>query len=828
MSRANWVADLWQDLKYGARTLLKSPGFTAVAVLTIALGVGANTAIFSVVDAVLLKPLPFRHPEQVVALWETETAPGNFPLTGEDYTDWRTQNKTFEDMSLFSWPRNANAASDQGAEGANVVRAQANFFALLGVQPQIGRAFAEGEDQHGGSRVALLSHAFWMQRFGGQTNALGKTIKLNSESYNIVGVLPAWFRMGPPVDVYIPLDMSKDKIGPRGSHQWLGIGRMKPGVTPAQARADLSVIAKRLEKDFPGSNRNVDAVVTPMRETLVGDFQSQLLILFGSVGLVLVIACANVANLLLARATNRRREVAIRSALGAARGRLMRQLLTESVLLAVLGGALGVAFAYAGVDLLRNNLPPSAPEPNPIAVGIVPLGFTFAVCLLVGVLFGLAPALQSAQVDSAEALKSRGTAPTGTRGSHWLRNGLVAAEIALSLALLIGAGLLLRTFANLRATDVGVRGEHVLTGAVLLPENKYKTFDQGREFYGQLLERLQAAPGVQVAAITTKLPLLGGSNGYITIPGRETDSMTGPLVENSSVSGDYFRAMGISLLAGRELSAEDAELTTRFLREVLPTKTEAEAQAIASKYVLHAVVNETMAKTFWPKESAVGKSFHTYTVFQIVGVVGDVKQQTLRGPAMPEVYYPLAWELSDVNRPYALVVQGAGQPEALTSTVRNVVQAMDPNLALMHVRTMPQIMAESLTDTKYETALLSCMAVLALILAAVGIYGVMSYVVGQRTNEIGIRMALGAARSSILLMVLRQAGTLLGIGIAIGLAAAAAGTQLMKSLLVGVPPIDPVTYAGVAALLAFVALLACYLPIQKATRIDPMIALRDE
>jgi len=828
MPRGNWMADFWQDLKYGARTLLKSPGFTAVAVLTIALGVGANTAIFSVVNAVLLKPLPFRHPEQVVALWETETAPGNFPLTGEDYTDWRTQNKTFEDMSLFSWPRNANAASDQGAEGANVVRTQANFFALLGVQAQIGRAFAEGEDQHGGSRVALLSHAFWMKRFGGQADALGKTIKLNSESYNIVGVLPAWFRMGPSVDVYVPLDMSKDKIGARGSHQWLGIGRMKPGVAPAQARADLSVISKRLEKEFPGTNRNVDAIVTPMRETLVGDFQSQLLILFGSVGLVLVIACANVANLLLARATNRRREVAIRSAMGAARGRLMRQLLTESVLLAVLGGALGVAFAYAGVELLRNNLPPSAPEPNPIAVGMVPLVFTFVVCLLVGVLFGLAPALQSAQVDSAEALKSRGTAPAGTRGSHWLRNSLVAAEIALSLALLIGAGLLLRTFANLRATDVGVHGEHVLTGAVLLPENKYKTFDQGREFYGQLLARLQAAPGVQVAAITTKLPLLGGSNGYITIPGREADSMTGPLVENSSVSSAYFRAMGIPLLAGRELNAEDSELTTKFLREVLPTKTEAEAEAIAKKYLLHAIINQAMARTFWPNEDAVGKVFKSYTTFQVVGVVGDVKQQRLRGPAMPEVYYPLAWELSDVNRPYALVVQGAGQPEALTSTVRKVVQAMDPNLALMHVRTMPQIMAESMTDTKYETALLGCMAALALLLAAVGIYGVMSYVVGQRTNEIGIRMALGAARSSILLMVLRQAGALLGIGIVIGLAAAAVGTQLMKSLLVGVPPIDLVTYASVAALLAFVALLACYLPIQKATRIDPMIALRDE
>jgi putative ABC transport system permease protein len=829
MRNGNWIEDLRQDLRYAARTLLKSPGFMLVAVLTLALGIGANTAIFSVVNAVLLKPLPFRQPEEVVALWQTETAPGSYPLTGEDYTDWRTQNSTFRDMSLFSWPQNYNASGVEGAEGAQVVRTQANFFDLLGVQAQIGRTFARGEDQSGGSHVVVLSDGFWKKRFGGQREAVGKSVELNSEKYDIIGVMPAWYTLPGRADLWIPLDMAKEKIGTRGSHQWRAIGRVKGGVTVAQSLADLNIISGRIEKQFPGSNRNVHAIVTPMREDLVGNFQTQLWILFGSVALVLVIACANVANLLLARATSRRREVAVRSALGAGRGRLVRQLLTESVLLSLMGGALGVAIAYAGVAALRNLLPPTVPQPNPISVSVVPLLFTLGTCFVVGILFGLAPAVEATGVTSAEALKSRGAVSGGAMsGGHWLRDTLVTSEIALSLALLIGAGLLLRTFANLRATDVGVRGENVLTASVRLPQNKYKTFDQGREFYAQLLPRLQSAPGVKAAAIATKLPLLGGTNGYITIPGQQTESMTGPLVENTSISGDYFDALGIPLIAGREFRPEDSELVAKLLREVLPAKTEAESTAIAKKYVLPTVINQTMAKTFWPKESAVGKVFENFVKFQVVGVVGDVKQQQLRGDAMPEVYYPLDWELSDPNRPYSIVVQSAGIPEGLTNTVRTTVQSLDASLALMGVRSMPQIVAESMTDTKYQALLLGAMAALALLLAAVGTYGVMSYVVGQRTNEIGIRMALGAGRGRILLMVLRQAGTLVGIGIAVGLLGAAGGSRLMKGLLVGVEPVDLSVYGSVAALLAIVALAACYLPVRRAMRVDPMVALRDE
>jgi putative ABC transport system permease protein len=478
--------------------------------------------------------------------------------------------------------------------------------------------------------------------------------------------------------------MAKDKIGKRGSHSWRAVGRVKNGVTIAQAPADLHTIAKRLEQQFPDNNRKVDAIVTPMREDLVGDFQVQLWILFGAVGLVLLIACANVANLLLARATSRRREVAVRTALGAGPGRLVRQLLTESLLLSLFGGSLGLLVAFGGVAAPRNLLPSTVPQPNPIAVGIVPLLFTFGMCLLIGVLFGLGPALQSAGVASAEALRPKNSFTGGTsRVGHWLRDTLVASEIALSLALLIGAGLLLRTFANLRATDVGVRGEHVLTASVRLPNSKYKTFDQGRAFYAQLLQKLQAAPGVTAAAITTKLPLLGGNNGYIQIPGQQTESMTGLLVEMTSLAGDYFRALGVPLIAGREFRPEDYALAAKFMAEVIPTKTDAEGKAVAKKYVLPTAINQSMAKTFWPNQDAIGKEFENFVIFQIVGIVGNVKQQHLRDAAMPEAYFPLEWDRGEPSSPVSLVVQGVGQPENLTGTVRGVLQSQDSGLALM-------------------------------------------------------------------------------------------------------------------------------------------------
>ena len=830
MRKANWIEDLLQDIRYAARMLLSSPGFTAVALLTLALGIGANTAIFSVVDAVLLKPLPFRQPENVVALWETETAPGSFPLNGGDYLDWREQNKTFEDMTLYSWPNSANMSAKDTSDGATIVRTQANFFSLLGVPAQIGRTFATGEDQNGGSHVAILSDAFWKKQFAARPDIIGGQLRLNGEPYTVIGVMPAWYRMQARADLWVPLNMAKDKLGPRGNHQWRAIGRVKNGTTVAQARADLHGIAQGLVKQYPEHNRGVDAIVKPMKEDLVGDFSSQVLILFGAVALVLLIASANVANLLLARSTSRRREIAVRNALGAGRWRLLRQMLTESLLLSLVGGMLGVAIAYVGVTILRSLLPATIPQPNPISVGLLPLLFTLVISLIVGVLFGLAPAMQSSSVDSTEALKPKGMAgDSATKGGQWLRDALVVGELALSLALLIGAGLLLRTFANLRATDTGVRGDGVLTASVLLPAKKYETFDQGRAFYLQLLEKLQTAPGIRAAAVTTKLPMRGGNNGYIKIPGQQEEEMTGPLVEATSVRGEYFKAFSIPLLAGREFQAQDYELTAKFMREFIATKAPEDRNALAKKYELPAIINQTMARTFWPKQEAVGKVFESFILFRVIGVVGDVKQQELRSAAMPETYYPLEWDLNNPNIPYSIVAQGsAGDGEALTGTVRSAVRSMDDGLALMYVRTMPQIIAESMLDTQYEAVLLGTMAILALILAAVGTYGVMSYIVGRRTNEIGIRMALGAARPQIVGMVLRQAGTLVLLGIVMGLLGAAAGARLMQGLLVGVKPVDPLTYGSLAGVLAGVALLACLLPVRRAMRVDPMVALRYE
>src|SRR5215475_11992773 len=408
MRKANWIEDFLQDFRYAARMLAASPGFTAVAVLTLSLGIGANTAIFSVVDAVLLKPLPFRQPENVVALWETESAPGSFPLNGGDFLDWREKNKTFEDMSLYSWWYSVNVSGKEGSQGAAMVRTQANFFSLLGVGAQKGRTFAKDEDQNGGAHVVVLSDGFWKKQFGAREDVIGSSLRLNEEPYTVIGVMPAWYRMQSQTDLWAPLDLAKDKLGPRGNHQWRALGRVKNGVTIAQARADLHSIAQALEKQFPDHNKNVDAIVKPMKEDLVGDFQSQVLILFGAVAVVLLIACANVANLLLARSTSRRREIAVRNALGAGRARLVRQMLTESLLLSLVGGLLGLAIAYGGVTLLRNLLPATVPQPNPITVGLAPLLFTALISAIVGILFGFAPALQSSSVDSMEALKPKG------------------------------------------------------------------------------------------------------------------------------------------------------------------------------------------------------------------------------------------------------------------------------------------------------------------------------------------------------------------------------------------------------------------------------------
>ncbi|HMI52230.1 MAG TPA: ABC transporter permease [Candidatus Saccharimonadales bacterium] len=835
MAKTSWIQDVTSDMRYAARTLAKNPGFAAVAVLTLALGIGANTAIFSVVDATLLKPLPIREPQNVMALWETEPAPGSYPLAGPDFTDWRSQNSTFEDMSMYSWPGRKNLSAGEAAQAATVVATQANFFHLLGVQPQLGRAFADGEDGNsggvdaaGGARVAVLSDGFWKKNFAGNKEIVGATLELDGEVYTVVGVMPAWFRQPGKADLWVPTNMKNKNMSARGEHWFRAIGRLKPGVSPKQAQADLHVISARLAKEFPDNNRGVDAIVQPIREMIVGDFGNQLLFLFGSVALVLLIACANVANLLLARATGRRREMAVRNALGAGAARMARQMLTESLLLSVVGGVVGVGVAFAAVEVLRNALPASVPQPNALSVGIVPLLFTLGVSVVVGVLFGMVPALQATKVDVGEALRPKATGGSATKGGHWLRDGLVVAEIALSLALLIGAGLLLKTFANLRGTDVGVRGEHVLTARINLPANRYQTMDESATFVEQLLARLQNSPGVRGAGAVAQMPLNGGSNGYIKVPGVQMEEMTGPLVEFNTASEGYFHMMGIPLLAGRDLNAQDTDESKKFMRDIAPAKTEAETRAVVKKYVLAAVISKTMAAEFWPKQDPLGKTFEHFSAFQVVGVVGDVKQFGLTEKPISEAYFATPLNFGEKGPSIGIVVKGDGAPESLTGALRSAMKAQDPGLALFEAKSMAQHIEEASSQTQYEAALLGTMAMLALLLAAVGTYGVMSYVVGQRTNEIGIRMALGAGPGQIMAMVLRQAGTIVGIGIVVGLAGAAGGSRLLEGLLVGVKAFDKATYAEVAGLLAAVALLACYLPVRRAMRVDPMVALRDE
>ena len=520
--KKSFLGDTWRDLRYGARILAKSPGFTLVAILTLALGIGANSAIFSVINAVLIRPLAYPDPDRLVQLWETEAAPGQYPFAGPDYLDWQSQNQTLAGTSLFTWPQGFNVSGEGEPEQASVRKTQANFFTVLGVQPLLGRAFRKGEDQAGQDRVAVLSYGFWQRHFGGQKDAVGRSLELDGEEYAVVGVMPASFREVGSADLWVPMDMTPKALGQRGNHGYLAIARLKVGVPLAKARADVEIIAKRLEKQYPDSNHRVGAVVIPLKEELVGDSRPQLLIMLGAVGLVMLIACANVATLLLVRATGRHREIAVRRALGAGRGRVVRQLLTESVLLSLLGGIFGLALAWACVRGLAGAETVPIPRPNPVTVDGMVLLFTLAVSAIVGIMFGLAPALQVSHLHLNEELKAGGQTGLTTPGRRrTLRDALIVAEIAVSLVVLTGGGLLLRSFAKMHQVQIGIDPEGVLTTRLALPEKTYNTLDQAGAFCWQLVEGLKSLPGVRAAALSSELPLDGGSNGYVTVPGQE-------------------------------------------------------------------------------------------------------------------------------------------------------------------------------------------------------------------------------------------------------------------------------------------------------------------
>jgi len=639
----------WHDIRYGIRTLVRSPGFLAVAVLTLALGIGANTAIFSVVDAVLLRPLPFRAPDQLVALFETESAPGNYPLTGEDYLDWRAQNQTFEDMAVYSYQESFNASGAGEPERAIVVETQSNFFSMLGVEPLLGRAFLNGEDKAGHNHVALLSYGFWQRHFGGDKTALGKSVILNGEHYEVVGVMPSWYLIPAAADMWTPIDAGLKGLGGRGSHHLRALGRIKAGIPIEQARADLKSIAARLEQQFRDSNYKVSAVIVPLKEQFVGGTRSQLWVMFGAVTLVLLIACVNVANLLLARSSGRQREIAVRTALGADRLRVVRQLLTESVLLSTFGAIPGIGLAYMCVGWLRTAKGLPVTQANPIAVEPMVLLFTLGVTVVIGILFGLMPALQTSKVGLNEVLNSGGRmAVTATTRGRVVRDALVTSEIALSLVLLAGAGLLIRTFSNLRQVDIGVHADKVLTATAMLPRGPYKSLQSQTAFFRQLIERLNAAPGVNGAAMAAELPLNGGNNGYVTIEGQNDESTKNQLVEWNSITPDYFRVMGIPVISGRTLTDTDVQnaVEEQARLEAMPEDSPA-LKAALEKTIFPTVINQTMARKFWPSQDAVGKTFKSGGAIsnRVIGIVGDTKAFGLGQKAMPQAYFSLAGTL---------------------------------------------------------------------------------------------------------------------------------------------------------------------------------------
>ncbi len=829
------MGTLLNDIRYGVRMLLKTPGFTVIAILTLALGIGANTAIFSVINSILLRPLPFHDPDRLVQLWETESAPGNYPFTGPDYLEWQTQNRTFEAMSLFTWPRSFNASGAGEAEPAVVIGAQANFFSVIGASPMLGHAFDAGEDQQGKNHVAILSYAFWQRHFGGTPDALGKTIELNNEAYTVVGVMPAWFTFPSgaitATDIWTPFDMSPKNLGLRGQHTYRAMGRLKAGITVEQARADLQNIARQLEKQYPNANEKVSAVVVPLKEQLTGDSRPALLILFGAVALVLLVACANVANLTLARATGRQREIAVRGVLGASRWRLIRQLLTESLLLSLAGAALGLLGAWWCVAFLQTAKEFPLPKANPVQLDFAVLLFTITVSILVGVLFGLAPALQVSELDLTEGLKSSSLAvlsPTGSR--RLLRDALVVGEIAVSLALLVGAGLLLRSFAKMRGADIGVRPQNVVTMSIVLPPAKYTTLAARRAFFDQLIDRVGRVPGVEAAAVSTEIPLEGGNNGYITLPDRKDPALESQLVEWNYITSDYFRAFGIPIVQGRNFTpeevqrAEDVELKVDDLYRQNP-----EMESAPPDLTLVTVISRQTARTFFPNQDPIGKVFKRGgVVVKVIGVVGDVKQSGIREKTFPEAYFPLAGSLIRSGFGGVVTVKTSVPPASVLGAIRGEIRSLDSSLAVFRPRLMDDVIAESMQDTSLEAFLLGSFAALALVLAAVGIYGVMAYLVTQRTREIGIRMALGAQQKDVLQLVLGHGAKLTLIGVAIGVAGALALTDLLRSLLFGVSVTDPVTFLAVATLLAAVALMACYLPARRGSRVDPMVALRYE
>jgi len=815
MHRREYLSELRQDLTFAARQLMKHRGFALVATLTLALGIGGTAAIFSVVNAVVLRPLPYRDPARIVVVWDNLVRHGlkDIVVSALEYTEFRDRNRVFERMAAYD-TRGFNITGIATPERVNGAVVTASLLPLLGVRAEIGRVFEDADERPGVERV-VLSHATWQRIYGGDRRIVGQVIAVDGKGAEVVGVMPAGFHFpDDTVEIWKPLVIDADLLSEdnRGSRSYSVIARLKPGISIEQAQSGMALVSDGMVRQHPQAYRGgYHTTVRGLQEEIVGGTRRVLLLQFGAVGFVLLIACANVANLLLARGSARRKEVAIRRALGANRLRIVGQLLTESVLLAVCGGAVGLIVAVWGLDLLTALAPSDIPRLTEIALDRRVVAFTAIVSLLTGILFGIVPALQMSRTDPGDTLKEGGRSGSAGR-RRALGHALIVAEVALSLVLLVGAGLLINSFARVHAAAPGFNPERVLTMRIAPPEATY-SFERGEAFYADLFARLRATPAVRSVGAINALPLSGfGGDRSFYIEGRSTTRAEDlPDEEMRFVTPAYFRTMQIPILQGREFTERDT---------------------LASPRV--AVVNQALARKYFPAGDAIGKRVaftrQEPVWYQIVGVVGAIRHRALDAKELPELYVPNAQPLfpNPTVRALFVAVRADGDPLAMTASVRQVVAAVDPDQPIADVRSMEQRVSESLGPRRFNMVLLGVFAAVALTLCAIGIYGVVAYAVTERTHEIGVRLALGATARDVVAMVVGQGLALAVAGAAIGLVAAVALTRLMSSLLYGVTATDPLTFGAVALLLLVVAAGAAWLPARRATSVDPLIALRSE
>jgi len=797
---------LFQDLRFGVRMLIKQSGFTLIAVLTLALGIGANTAIFSVVNAVLLRALPYPEPERLVRLWESNPGRGwlDFAVSAPNFAAWRNQQSVCEQLAAYQF-NTLNFTGGGEPERVAALSVTANFFSALGVAPAHGRNFLPEEEQSGRNHVAILSDGLWGRRFGADPNLIGRQIQLSGESYTVVGVAPPRFQLTQGTELWTPLTLATRSNG----HNLSVIGRLKPGVSLAQAQASMGAIARQLEQQYPESNTGWGVGMSAFYDWIVPEqIRRSMLTLFAAVGFVLLISCANVANLLLARASARRLEITIRAAMGASRWRVTRQLLTESVLLSTLGGLVGLSLAFWCINLIKASTALNIPRLSETRLDMKALGFTFLIALGAGMFFGLAPAWQASRLALNETLKEGGRSGGGGKRQR-LRGALVIAEVALALTLLVGAGLMIRSFTRLQNVPLGFAPNHVLTMRLALPTAKYGQGAPRVNFFDQLLQRLRATPGVIDASAINDVPLAGGGWAEeVTFEGRDGAPSGTPLpADVNAVTPRYFHTMGIPLLAGRDFTEQDRGAF--WLGE--------------SPWTL--IVNETFARRCWPNENPIGKRFRFGgNVFgTVIGVVGDVRYQSLEREARPAFYV----SHGHFSFPaLTIVVRANAPPEAMTAALRAQVYALDHDLPVYNIRPMEQVVSNAAGQPRFQTLLLGLFGAAALLLAAIGIYGVMAYTVTERTHEIGVRMALGARSRDVMRHVLGQGMKLVLMGATLGLAGAFVAARALKSMLFGVSPADPLTFAAVTVFLALVAVAACWIPARRATKVDPLVALR--